>query len=69
KKNWPRLRVVKEEIERRNMLVEYVDLRFNDKIIVKPVTQVPEKKEKPVKTQLKTPQDGKKQKQKKKKKQ
>jgi len=68
-KKLERLRVVKEEIERRNMLVEYVDLRFNDKIIVKPITEVPEKKEKPVKTQLKTQQDGKKQKPKKKKKQ
>ena len=36
-KKLEKLKFVKEEIVRRNMKVEYVDLRFADKIVVKPI--------------------------------
>jgi cell division protein FtsQ len=35
-----RLRVVKKEVESRNVKVDYIDLRFADKIIVKPLEEV-----------------------------
>jgi len=38
-KKLERLAFVRDEIERRNMTVEYIDLRFADKIIVKPAPQ------------------------------
>lgn len=46
-KKLERLRVVKKEIEKRNVRVEYIDLRFADRIIVKPVEEI--KKDSPVK--------------------
>lgn len=38
-KKMERLRVVKKEIESRNVKVEYIDLRFADRIIVKPIEE------------------------------
>lgn len=38
-----RLQFVKDEIERRKLQVEYVDLRFLDRIIIKPVSSEPPK--------------------------
>jgi cell division protein FtsQ len=38
-KKLERLDFVRDEIKKRNMSVEYIDLRFADKIIVKPVNQ------------------------------
>lgn len=38
-KKLERLDFVRDEIEKRNMSVEYIDLRFADKIVVKPVGQ------------------------------
>ncbi len=39
-KKLERLRFVKNEIKARNMLVEYIDLRFANKIVVKPISDV-----------------------------
>lgn len=41
-----RLEFVKDEIQKRNMTVEYIDLRFANKIVVKPVRQEPEQQTK-----------------------
>ncbi|MBZ0158047.1 MAG: FtsQ-type POTRA domain-containing protein [Alphaproteobacteria bacterium] len=38
-KKLERLAFVREEVQKRNMTVEYIDLRFSNKIIVKPVVQ------------------------------
>ncbi len=38
-KKLERLEFVREEIQKRNMTVEYIDLRFANKIIVKPAQQ------------------------------
>lgn len=46
-KKLERLRVVKKEIESRNVKVEYIDLRFADRIIVKPIEEI--KKDDPIK--------------------
>ncbi|MFA5352978.1 MAG: FtsQ-type POTRA domain-containing protein [Thermodesulfovibrionales bacterium] len=41
-KKLERLAFVREEIQKRNMAVESIDLRFNGRIIVKPVVQEPQ---------------------------
>lgn len=67
-KKLDRLGIVTEELEKRNMQVEYIDLRFADKIIVKPVTVVNEEakpavtKKRPEKVQRKKKNDAKKKK-------
>lgn len=38
-KKLERLAFVRDEVQKRNMAVEYIDLRFSNKIIVKPVVQ------------------------------
>jgi cell division protein FtsQ len=42
-KKLEKLNFVREELVRRNMAVEYIDLRFADKIVVKPVSREPER--------------------------
>jgi cell division protein FtsQ len=42
-----RLKFVKDEIERRKLEVEYVDLRFLDRIVIKPVSHEPPKTARP----------------------
>lgn len=39
-KKLERLQFVKNEIQARNMLVEYIDLRFSNKIVVKPISDI-----------------------------
>lgn len=48
-KKLERLEFVKDEVQKRNMTVEYIDLRFANKIVVKPVSREPEEQqEKPM---------------------
>ncbi len=67
-KKLDRLGLVTEELEKRNMQVEYIDLRFTDKIIVKPLIAAQEEtkpaaiKKTPDKVQGTTKKDAKKKK-------
>ncbi|MBN2655012.1 MAG: FtsQ-type POTRA domain-containing protein [Nitrospirae bacterium] len=46
-KKLEKLFMVKDEIEKKDIKVDYIDLRFSDKIIVKPIAEEKPKEEKP----------------------
>jgi cell division protein FtsQ len=48
-KKLERLKVVKKEIESRNIQVEYIDLRFSDRVIVKPLVYQTKEQQEPKK--------------------